>query len=86
MERPQRSLILDGTEYGVMFTGVTDTLDGVTHIAVRFTDSQTDDHFHVRFRVPVNQDPLEYFPMIPSADLEGGLRDALSRAAHRPVG
>lgn len=85
MEQLQRSLILDGTEYGVMFTGVTDTLDGVTHIAVRFTDPQTDDHFHVRFRVPVKQDPFEYFPRIPSADLEDGLRDALLRAARRPV-
>lgn len=85
METVQRSLTLDGNDYGAVFTGVTDTLDGVTHIAVRFTDPLTDDHFHVRFRVPVDQNPLEYFPQIPEADLEGGLRDALLRAAHKPV-
>jgi hypothetical protein len=85
MQRPERSLIVDGTEYHVLFTGVTDTLDGVTHMSVRFTDPLTDDHFHVRFRVPEGTDPTDYFPRIPEPDLAGGLRDAMQRAASRPV-
>jgi hypothetical protein len=85
MERPERALRLGQTEYKVMFTGVTDTVAGTTHMAVRFTDPQTGDHFHVRFRVPSQTDPVDYFPRIPSADLESALRDALGRAATRPV-
>ena len=85
MERPERSLKLGEIEYRVMFTGVTDTVAGTTHMAVRFTDPQTGDHFHVRFRVPAETEPTAYFPCIPTAELEGALRDALGRAANRPV-
>ena len=85
MERPERSLTVDGAEFHVLFTGVTDTLDGVTHMSVRFTDPLTDDHFHVRFRVPQNTDPSEYFPTIPENDLVAGLRDAIARATARPA-
>lgn len=85
MQRPERTLVVDGTEYQVLFTGVTDTLDGVTHMSVRFTDPLTDDHFHVRFRVPQGTDPNEYFPTIPENDLAGGIRDALTRSAGRPT-
>jgi hypothetical protein len=85
MERPERSLRLGETEYRVMFTGVTDTVGGTTHMAVRFTDPQTGDHFHVRFPVPAGSDPSDYFPRIPNAELEQALRDALGRAANRPV-
>ena len=85
MERPERSLIVDGTAYTAIYTGVTDTIDDVTHMAVRFTDPQTDDHFHVRYRVPQNIDPAECFAHLPEAELEAGLRDALRRASMRPV-
>jgi hypothetical protein len=85
MQRPERSLNVDGTEYQVLFTGVTDTLDGVTHMSVRFTDPQTEDHFHMRFQVPAQTDPAEYFARIPESDLAGGLRSAVERAALKPT-